>query len=252
MTGGGNGDGWDDHWQRFALSARINPAQAFRRRLILRLLGAGAAEPGSTILDIGCGAGDLLAELAGHLPGAILAGIDNSRTGLDQARRKLPQAQFAEWDLNSAAKAPESLAQWAGQAVCSEVLEHLDDPAQVLANAKALIKPGGRLVITVPGGPMSAFDHYIGHRRHYTKALLKEALLAAGFETAKVAAAGWPMFNLYRLTVLLRRERLIEDADGPPGPLAKAAMGLFRPLMGLTLADAPWGWQIVAVARKRD
>ena len=153
--------------------------------------------------------------------------------------------------MTSAAEAPEPLRQWAGHAVCSEVLEHLDDPAGVLANARAFIKPGGRLVITVPGGPMSAFDRHIGHRRHYTKALLGQVLLAAGFETAKVAAAGWPMFNLYRLAVLLRGGRLIEDAAGAPGPLARTAMGLFRHLMRLTLADTPWGWQIVAVARKK-
>ncbi|HIJ42603.1 MAG TPA: methyltransferase domain-containing protein [Rhodospirillaceae bacterium] len=154
--------------------------------------------------------------------------------------------------MTSAAEAPEPLRQWAGHAVCSEVLEHLDDPAGVLANARAFIKPGGRLVITVPGGPMSAFDRHIGHRRHYTKALLGQVLLAAGFETAKVAAAGWPMFNLYRLAVLLRGGRLIEDAAGAPGPLARTAMGLFRHLMRLTLADTPWGWQIVAVARKKN
>lgn len=29
-------------------------------------------------------------------------------------------------------------------------------------------------------------------------------------------------------------------------------MGLFRRLMRLTLSDMPWGWQIVAVARKKD
>ncbi len=49
----------------------------------------------------------------------------------------------------------------------------------------------------------------------------------------------------------LRGDRLFEDADGAPGPLARTAMGLFRPLMPLTLADTPWGWQIVAVARKK-
>ncbi len=99
---------------------------------------------------------------------------------------------------------------------------------------------------------MSAFDRHIGHRRHYTKALLGQVLLEAGFEAGQVAAAGFPMFNLYRLAVLLRGGRLIEDAGGAPGPLARTAMGLFRRLMRLTLTDTPWGWQIVAVARKKE
>lgn len=70
--GGKSDDGmdpWERHWERFAASARANPAQAFRRRLIHRLLGAEAAGPGAAILDIGCGSGDLLAELAEHYPG---------------------------------------------------------------------------------------------------------------------------------------------------------------------------------------
>ncbi|MEE9545516.1 MAG: methyltransferase domain-containing protein, partial [Rhodospirillales bacterium] len=43
-------------------------------------------------------------------------------------------------------------------AVCSEVLEHLNDPASVLANAKSFIKPGGRMadVQPLPAGRFAA------------------------------------------------------------------------------------------------
>jgi 2-polyprenyl-3-methyl-5-hydroxy-6-metoxy-1,4-benzoquinol methylase len=36
--------------------------------------------------------------------------------------------------------------------VCSEVLEHVDRPRELLANAAAYLAPGCRLVVTVPGG----------------------------------------------------------------------------------------------------
>ncbi len=58
---------------------------------------------------------------------------------------------------------------WADFAVCSEVLEHLDDPVLFLKNSAALMSPGCKLIVTVPGGPMSAFDKHIGHRRHFSK-----------------------------------------------------------------------------------
>ncbi len=244
-----NGE-WEAHWRRFAESARANPAQAYRRRLVCRLLGSDAARRDAAILDIGCGQGDLLAELARRFPLASLAGIDASRSGLAAARGKLPAALLAERDLVTAGAPPE-LRGWATHAVCSEVLEHVDDPARLLAAASSSMRPGCRLVITVPGGPMSAFDRHIGHRRHYTKALLKEVAEEAGYEVEMVAGAGFPMFNLYRLVVLLRGERLIGDAGGTPGLLARSAMAVFRRLIPLSLSDSRWGWQIAAAARKK-
>ncbi len=236
---------WDDHWNRFSAATRLNPAQAFRRRLIVRLLGR--AENG-TILDIGCGSGDLLAGIRDEFPEARLAGIDQSGTGLTVARGELPDATLATFDLNAGLAADEKLAGWASHAVCSEVLEHMDAPVRVLATVRNFLKPGGRLVLTVPGGPMSAFDRRIGHRDHYTAARLRDELEAAGYLVETATGAGFPFFNLYRLVVVLRGERLADDIDGTPGRLARTVMTVFRYLLRVTLPASPWGWQIVAVA----
>ena len=242
-------DSWERHWERFAVSARANPAQAFRRRLIRRLLGAGATGPDAAILDIGCGSGDLLAELVERYPQAAVAGVDLSHSGLAQARGKLPRALLIQSDLASGA--PKELRGWASHAVCSEVLEHVEAPEVLLAAAAACLRPGGQLLVTVPGGPMSAFDRHIGHRRHYTRARLSELLEEVGFQVEVAAAAGFPMFNLYRMVVLLRGQRLVEDAAGSPGLLAHSVMALFARLLPRSLSDSPWGWQIVAAGRKR-
>ena len=241
---------WERYWEHFAVSARANPAQAFRRRLIHTLLGTEAAAPGAAILDIGCGSGDLLAELGEQYPQAAIAGVDLSHSGLAVALGKQPRALLIQADL--AAGAPEELDAWASHAVCSEVLEHVDAPEALLAAAAACLRPGGRLVVTVPGGPMSAFDRHIGHRRHYTRARLAELLEKAGFQLELAAGAGFPMFNLYRAAVLLRGQRLVEDAAGTPGLLARSVMALFAWLLPLSLFNSPWGWQIVAVGRKSN
>ena len=39
-----------------------------------------------------------------------------------------------------------------------------------MRNAAALLAPGAKVVVTVPGGPRSAFDKHIGHCRHFTAA----------------------------------------------------------------------------------
>lgn len=243
---------WDGHWRRYAASAKINPAQAFRRRLIFKMLESVGIKAQANVLDIGCGAGDLLAELRRRYPTATLAGVDISRDGLEETQRKLPGVTLVQCDLTGPRPEPGALAGWATHAVCSEVLEHIDDPARLLANAAAMMEQGCALVITVPGGPLSAFDRHLGHRRHFTKTELKRVLKDAGFDVVGITAAGFPAFNLYRLAVMLRGKRLIDDADGSPGLPARTAMALFNRLLPLSLPDAPWGWQITALAMKKD
>ncbi|NQU60198.1 MAG: class I SAM-dependent methyltransferase [Rhodospirillales bacterium] len=242
---------WDRHWDDYAKATRSNPGHALRRRLVIRLLGPDADKNSAAILDIGCGSGELLLELSQRFSGAAFAGIDQSRSGLDAAAEKLPKAKLVHFDFTEGT-APDELRGWATHAVCSEVLEHVDDPVKLLEHAGQCLKPGGRLAVTVPGGPVSAFDRHLGHQEHFTKARLKEILEKAGFEVEQTAAAGFPVFNLYRLAVILRGEKLIDDVSGETGFLAGIVMAVFRGLMGLTFLDSPWGWQIVATARKPE
>jgi len=244
-------DDWDRHWKGMADSASRNPAQAMRRRIVRALLRAGG--PGARVLDIGCGQGDLVAELRRHLPAAELRGIDTSEYGVEVARAKVPGARFEQRDLLAPGRPATGMAAWATHAVCSEVLEHVDAPETLLANAMAYLAPGCRLVVTVPGGPMSAFDRHIGHRRHYTPDRLRRTLEAAGFEVERAAGAGFPFFNLYRAVVIARGERMVADAGGTgagsPSSAARAAMAVFQPLLAVPMPYSRLGWQVVGVAR---
>ncbi|NQV98352.1 MAG: class I SAM-dependent methyltransferase [Rhodospirillales bacterium] len=243
---------WNAHWQRYAEATRLNPGQRYRRRLIQRLLGDGARADGTTILDVGCGAGDLLEAVAAAYPEARLGGIDQSAGGIAICQRLLPAAHLATLDISAPDFDAGPLTNWASHVVCSEVLEHIEQPVPVLKNLAQFMKADGRLIITVPGGPRSAFDRSIGHFRHYTPASLRADLLAAGYRTELVTGSGFPLFNLYRLVVVLRGERLAQDIDGRPGPLARFVMAIFRAVIGWSLFSSRFGWQIVAIARKAD
>ena len=70
---------------------------------------------------------------------------------------------------------------------------------------------GCRVVVTVPGGPMSAFDRSIGHRRHFTPDSLSQILRESGFRVESAQRAGFPFFNLYRLVVIARGEAVTHD-----------------------------------------
>jgi SAM-dependent methyltransferase len=244
-------DDWDLHWSRYAQAAELNPAQEFRRRLILDGLAIESA--GARVLDIGSGTGDLAAELVAELPAPRVRGLELSATGVELARRKVPAAEFRQWDLLAETEVPESDAGWADHAVCSEVLEHVDDPVALLRNARPFLAPGCRLVVTVPGGPMSAFDRHIGHRRHFSPADAGAALTAAGYEVESARGVGFPFFNLYRLLVIAAGERLIEPESPaeakPPGRARRFADRVFRILFRRNRGGSRLGFQTVVVAR---
>jgi SAM-dependent methyltransferase len=147
-----------------------------------------------------------------------------------------------------------NFAGWATHAVCSEVLEHVDDPVVFLRHAQEYLAPGAQLIVTVPGGPISAFDREIGHRQHFNRSQIRSLLEQAGYSVERTYLAGFPFFNLYRLLVIMRGARLARDiestAAGQPSGLLRFAMKVFRVLFHANLLDSPFGWQVVATARK--
>jgi hypothetical protein len=69
----------------------------------------------------------------------------------------------------------------------------------------------------------------------------------------RVVGAGFPFFNLYRLVVIARGERLVADVarrgDRAVSPAARAGMAVFGGLLRASLNCWPWGWQVAGVAR---
>lgn len=243
-------DNWDRHWDDYAEAASENPAQRYRRQLCLTELDRSG--PPTRVLDLGSGQGDFLGAAAARWPGAELVGVEPSALGNRIAQAKAPNARIERLDVTEEAAVPADLLGWATHAVCSEVFEHIDDDVALLRSATRLMAPGCRIVITVPGGPMSAFDRHIGHRRHYTPESVACLIAEAGLHVDWTGGAGFPFFNLYRSLVIARGDRLTQDveagADGAPASrTAQAAMLAFRPLFRLNARRSRWGWQMVGV-----
>jgi SAM-dependent methyltransferase len=245
-------DDWDQHWDEYATVVEASPAQQYRHDLALRLLEQGGRP--ARLLDLGSGQGDLLLDARERWPDVHLLGIEPSESGVRESKRKVPDATFFSGDLTAGAELPGELRGWASHAVCSEVLEHVNDPVELLRGALPAMAPRCRLVVTVPGGRMSAFDHKIGHRQHFTPESLATVLTDAGLEVEWTSGAGFPFFNLYRALVIARGERLADDvamtADGGPKLSARLAMSVFRPLFRFTLTRSRWGIQVIGVARR--
>jgi SAM-dependent methyltransferase len=101
------------------------------------------------VLDLGCGPGVISCALARHAPRAHVAALDSSVQLLSRVREHAAAQQLAtrvhtlEADMEAVLPAIRPMdVVWAGM-----VLHHVADPANVLSNLRALLQPGGTLVM---------------------------------------------------------------------------------------------------------
>lgn len=241
-------DDWDAHWDSYADSAQDNPAQQYRRKLIAEQLQA--TDPVSVLVDAGAGQGDLLRDLQNDFPNAELWALEPSEVGRKWIERDLPRVTALAWDGMSE-PAPDQVRGKASHLVCSEVLEHVDDPTRVLRNAVAALAPGGLAVVTVPGGPKTAFDRHIGHRQHFRGDGLQTMMQGAGLDDVQIFRAGFPTFNIYKSALLVRGEKLVEDvASGNASNAPGLVMRIFeRGFASAVTRNSPFGWQLLGVGK---
>lgn len=94
------------------------------------------------VLDVGCGGG-ILAE-AMSKAGADVTGIDMADASLQVARlHMLETSARLNYELSSAEEYAEQYADKFDVVTCLEMLEHVPDPASVVAACTKLVKPGG-------------------------------------------------------------------------------------------------------------
>ena len=102
-------------------------------------------DPCGVAVDLGCGTGELLIELAGRAERVI--GVDSSPNMLEQARRKTaPYRDRVDLRLGELEHLPIRVGE-ADLAVASMVLHHLVVPAAGIREIQRILKPGGRLII---------------------------------------------------------------------------------------------------------
>ncbi len=109
------------------------------------MLGLAGEVSGRRILDAGCGSGPLSAALRAR--GAVVTGIDASAAMVDLARQRLGEdADLHVADLG--APLPFADAEF-DDVVASLVLHYLEDWSGPLSELRRVLKPGGRLLVSV-------------------------------------------------------------------------------------------------------
>jgi SAM-dependent methyltransferase len=89
-----------------------------------------------------------------------------------------------------------------GAAGLFDVVEHIENDVSFLGGLHSLMRPGGRLYLTVPAfqALWSSEDEYAGHHRRYSTRTLGASLRQAGFEVEYISYFFWfhtlPVFLL--------------------------------------------------------
>jgi arsenite methyltransferase len=129
------------------VEAVYSTADVVEQRRAIR--AALALQPGERVADIGCGPGFLAAEMAAEVgaDGHVHA-VDPSESMLAITRRRQTAAGAAPLEIAPGDALALPLAD-AGldAAVCTQVLEYVDDVPAALADARRVLRPGGRLLI---------------------------------------------------------------------------------------------------------
>lgn len=94
------------------------------------------------VLDVGCASGWLLFEIAKNYPKAQCTGIDVYKKALEYASKAYKKIKFIEADAHKLPFSDQSF----DLIICTEVLEHVQDPKGVLQEIKRVLKPGGVVI----------------------------------------------------------------------------------------------------------
>ena len=198
---------WWDPNSEFKPLHEINP---------LRLDWIESALPltGKKVLDVGCGGGLLSEGMAAR--GAIVTGIDLSEKPLGVAKLHLYESGLSvDYQLIAAEAMAEAHPGEFDAVTCLEMLEHVPDPASIIAACAKLVKPGGHVFFsTLNRNPKSYLLAVFGAEyilnmlprgTHDYAKFIKPAELSrycrnAGLETEEVRGMSYnPLSKVYRL-----------------------------------------------------
>ena len=120
-----------------------------RARPFRELLARVGVERPATVVDLGCGPGNLTLELAERWPGAQVLGLDSSQAMIERAHSDHQPGSGVRFEVAD-------LREWAPDGpvdviVSNAVLQWVPDHLPILDRLATLLRPGGWLAFQVPG-----------------------------------------------------------------------------------------------------
>lgn len=192
------------------------------------------------LLEIGCGTGAVLRELAASRSWQRLAGSELHPAGLAHARRRLPEVEFVQMDARDIPAV--GVFDLTG---AFDVIEHIADDEAVLRGLRAATRVGGGTIIAVPQHPWlwSRADDVAHHQRRYRRGELEQKLQRCGFEVLFSSSFTALLLPLMAASRLIRAGNRPDDVfhEFKLNPrLNRLFTAILRAEVRLTLAGMRW------------
>lgn len=187
------------------------------------------------ILDVGCGTGLLGAALKQRRPDRFVAGITHAEREAVQAKQLIDRVEISDLETCDFRALGEF-----DCVICSHVLEHLRNPAEVLTRLRGVLSVGGTMLIALPNVLYWRQRlQFLSGRFRYTEGGIMDQTHVVFFDWTSaqslVAQAGL-------------RLSLCVSEGGFPGSRFLGPIGPILDAMGLRVAPGLMGTQFVLVA----
>jgi 2-polyprenyl-3-methyl-5-hydroxy-6-metoxy-1,4-benzoquinol methylase len=177
-----------------------------------------------SVLDIGCGAGQISFYLANQ--GHNIHGIDISQKAVTTCKQtaqffNLPNARFYVKNIEK-----NSISGKYDLIILSELIEHIKNDHKIIKKLQKNLNKNGLLLITTPSdnaplyrlGLLDEFDQRVGHIRRYNPKSLRQLLTSNGYEIISLVPnegilrnslynfkiGSWPLKVIHRIIFLGR------------------------------------------------
>lgn len=211
-----------------------------------------------SIMEVGCSAGHLLADMRRSLPNATLTGGDYTLGTLVKLGEKMPGIPLVRFNLADSPLPPDTY----DAMVLLNVLEHIENDVAAIRHIARMLKPGGVAVIEVPAGPelFDDYDRQLQHFRRYTLPGLCKVIEGVGLKVERRNYLGALIYPAFYLAKKLsqrnpkpaeEREQHVTSAIGATSrlnPIGHAIMAL-EEAMSRTI-EFPRGIRCTVTARK--
>jgi len=221
-----------------------------RREILMRVFGSLALPPEAEILEIGCGTGGNLAMLDRF---GKVCGVEMHEEAVQYARSTTGQ------DIRAGYLPDNIPVDGKFDLICLlDVVEHIEDDRLALSTLNDMLKPGGRVVITVPAYQwmFGKHDELLHHYRRYSRKSLRQLMTDSNIEIARIGYFNTLLLPIAVLAFITDSLTSVEKCTGydvPPRWLNATFYHLFR--MEQFLIDKlslPFGCSLLMVSKPLD
>jgi ubiquinone/menaquinone biosynthesis C-methylase UbiE len=183
-------------------------------------------KPGHTVLDVGCGPGTVLDDLATAVGrrGRVI-GVDRDRGMVDEAVRRTSAQPSIEIRIGDAHDLPLHGAS-VDRARADRILMHVDSPRNALAELRRVLRPGGLVALAEPDWDTLVIDHDdVEASRAYTRYVATRVIRngAIGRQLPRLATAtGLDIVQVEAVPIVFRDRALADQILKPASVAARA------------------------------